>query len=137
MDDSSKLVEDLMRKVVIEERQGNVCGVTSPLLHTIFETLKMIKYEYLQLLMDRDLAIKFGRDKESEVDELCLQLSLTHFSIHKAENQTSGAATYEEDNRGSRVQEITQITEGIHEVGRCEGKQCDSITCSPFETFYG
>ena len=39
MDDSSKLIEDLMRKIVIEERHGNVCGVTSPLLHTIFETL--------------------------------------------------------------------------------------------------
>ena len=61
-----------MQKIVIEERHGNVCGVTSPLLHTIFETLKMIKYEYLQLLMDRDLAIKFGKDKESEVDELYL-----------------------------------------------------------------
>jgi hypothetical protein len=29
-----------------------------------------------------------------------------------------------------------QIIEGIHKVGRCEGKQCDLITCSPFETFY-
>ena len=53
--------------------------------------------------MDRDLAIKFGRDKESEVDELCIQLSLTHYSIHEAENQTSGAATYKEDDSGSRA----------------------------------
>ena len=82
--------------------------------------------------MDRDLAIKFGRDKESEVDELCLQVSLTHYSIHKTENQMSEAATYKEDNRSSRAQEITQIIEGIHQVGRCEGKKCDLITCSPF-----
>ena len=61
MDNSSKLIEDLMQKIVIEERHGNVYGVTSSLLHIIFETLKMIKYDCLQLLMDRDLAIKFGR----------------------------------------------------------------------------
>ena len=43
MDDSSNLIEDLIRKIVIEERHGNVCDVTSPLLHNIFETLILIK----------------------------------------------------------------------------------------------
>ena len=137
LDDSSNLIEDLLQKIVIEEKHGNVSSITSSPLHTIFESLKMIKFEYLLLLMDRDLAIKFGRDKESEVDVLHLQLSLTHYSIHETENQTSGTATYEEDDNGSRAQEIMQIIEGIHKVGRCEGKQCDSITYFPFETIYG
>jgi hypothetical protein len=35
-----------------------------------------MKYDYLQLFMNRDLALKFIEDKEMEVEELCYQLSL-------------------------------------------------------------
>jgi hypothetical protein len=35
-----------------------------------------MKLDYLQLLMDRDLALEFIEDKEREVEELCYQLSL-------------------------------------------------------------
>jgi hypothetical protein len=35
-----------------------------------------MKSDYLQLFMDRDLALKFVEDKEREIEELCYQLSL-------------------------------------------------------------
>lgn len=64
--------------------------------------------------MHRDLATKFAEDKEREVDEFCLQLSMTHYSLYKAENQTSIAATHKEDGFNPRTQEIIKIVEGIN-----------------------
>ena len=39
-----------------------------------------MKSDYLQLFMDRDLALKFVEDKDREVEELCYQLSLARSS---------------------------------------------------------
>jgi hypothetical protein len=47
-----------------------------------------MKSDYLQLFMDRDLALKFTEDKEREVEKLCYQLSLAHSSSLTAENQS-------------------------------------------------
>jgi hypothetical protein len=55
-------------------------GVTSTQLCIIKEALEQMKSDYLQLFMDRDLALKFVEDKEREVEELCYQLSLARSS---------------------------------------------------------
>jgi hypothetical protein len=44
------------------------------------EALEQMKSNYLQLFMDRDLALKFVEDKEREIEELYYQLSLAHSS---------------------------------------------------------
>jgi hypothetical protein len=51
-------------------------GVTSAHLRIGKEALEQLKSDYLQLFMDRDLALKFVEDKEGEVEELLYQLSL-------------------------------------------------------------
>jgi hypothetical protein len=80
-DGAHKFIEDLMWKTQLEERQKGVAGgVTSTQLHIIKEALEQMKSDYLQLFMDRDLALKFVEDKEREVEELCYQLSLAHSS---------------------------------------------------------
>jgi hypothetical protein len=55
-------------------------GVTSSHLHIDKEALELLKSDYLQLFMNRDLALKFVEDKEGEVEELHYQLSLVHSS---------------------------------------------------------
>jgi hypothetical protein len=80
-DGTHKFIEDLMWKVQIEERQKGVAdGITSAQLHIIKEALEKMKVDYLQLFMDRDLALKFVEDKEREIEELCYQLSMAHSS---------------------------------------------------------
>jgi hypothetical protein len=39
-----------------------------------------MKSDYLQLLMDKDLSLKFIEDKGREVEDICYQLSLAHSS---------------------------------------------------------
>jgi hypothetical protein len=39
-----------------------------------------MKSDYLQLFMDRDLALKFVEDKEREIEEFCYHLSVAHSS---------------------------------------------------------
>ena len=48
-----------------------------------------MKYDYLQLFMDRDLALKFAEDKEREIEKLCYQLSLAHSSSLTTETPSS------------------------------------------------
>jgi hypothetical protein len=80
-DGTHKFIEDLMWKAQMEERQKGVAdGITSAQLHIIKEALEQMKSDYLQLFMDRDLALKFIEDKEREIEELCYQLSLAHSS---------------------------------------------------------
>jgi hypothetical protein len=60
-----------------EERHCRVAGgVTSAQLRIDKEALEQLKSNYLQLLMDRDLALKFVEEKDCEVGELHYQLSL-------------------------------------------------------------
>jgi hypothetical protein len=81
-DGTHKFIEDLMWKAQMEERQKGVAdGITSAQLCIIKEALEQMKYDYLQLFMDRDLALKFVEDKEREIEELCYQLSGTLFII--------------------------------------------------------
>jgi hypothetical protein len=54
-----------------ERKKGFVSGVTTTQLCIIIEALEQMKSNYLQLFMDRDLALKFAKDKEREVEELC------------------------------------------------------------------
>lgn len=72
--------------------------------------------------MDRDLVIKFAEDKEREVDELCLQLSMTHYSLYKVGNQTSTAAIHKENGFNSKTKEIIEIVEGINTFCENESK---------------
>jgi hypothetical protein len=61
----------------LEERQSGLAYVfTSAQLCIIKEALERMKFDYLYLFMDRDLAIKFTEDKEREIEELCYQLIL-------------------------------------------------------------
>jgi hypothetical protein len=74
----------------MEERQkGVVGGVTSAQLRIIKEALEKMKSNYLELFMDRDLALKFVEDKEREVEKLCYQLSLTRSSSLTIETPSS------------------------------------------------
>jgi len=71
-DGAHKFIEDLMWKTMLEEKQMGVAGgVTSTQLRIIKEALEQMKSEYLKLFMDMDLALKFAKDKEREVEELC------------------------------------------------------------------
>jgi hypothetical protein len=80
-DGTHKLIKDLMWKAQMEERQKGVAdGITSAQLRIIKESLEQMKSDYLQLFMDRDLALKFVEDKEMEIEELCYQLSVAHSS---------------------------------------------------------
>jgi hypothetical protein len=80
-DDTHKFIEDLMWKAQMEERQKGVAdGITSAQLCIIKEALEWMKYDYLQLFMDRDLALKLVEDKEREIEEFCYQLSLARSS---------------------------------------------------------
>jgi hypothetical protein len=97
-DGTHKFIEDLMWKDQMEERQkGVIDGITSAQLHIIKEALEKMKYDYLQLFMDRDLALKFIEDKEREIEELCYQLSLAHSSSLTATKTSSSlvAMTHE------------------------------------------
>lgn len=71
--------------------------------------------------MDRELAIKFGDGKEKEVDELCLQPSMTHYSLYKDENQNSMIGTHKKDELNSKI-EIIQLVEIIHSISEVESK---------------
>jgi hypothetical protein len=76
-----KFIEDIMWKTQMEERQKRVAGgITSAQLRIIIEELEQMKPNYLQLFMDRNLALKFVEDKEREIEELCYQMSLAHSS---------------------------------------------------------
>jgi hypothetical protein len=80
-DGAHKFIEDLMWRTQLEERQrGVVDGVTSTQLCIIKEDKEQMKSDYLQLFMDRDLALKFIEDKEREVKQLHYQLSWAHSS---------------------------------------------------------
>jgi hypothetical protein len=71
-DGTHNFIEKNMWKDQIEERQkGVVHGITSAQLHIVKEALKKMKFDYLQLFMDRDLALKFVEDKEREIEEIC------------------------------------------------------------------
>jgi hypothetical protein len=76
-DEAHRFIEDLMWKDQLEERHS---GVTSAQLRIDKEVLEQLKSYYLQLFMDRDLALKFFEDKEREVEELHYQLSLVRSS---------------------------------------------------------
>lgn len=96
----------------------------------------MIKSGYLQLLVDRELAIKFGADKEKEADELCLQLSMTHYSLYQAENQTSNAAVHKQDEIKYRKMEIVQIVEGMKTICEHESNHNICTILHPKKTHY-
>jgi hypothetical protein len=51
-------------------------GVNSAQLRIGKEALEQLKSDYLQLFMDRDLALMFVEDKERVVEELHYQLGL-------------------------------------------------------------
>jgi hypothetical protein len=97
-DGAHKFIEDLMWKTQMEERKKGIAdGVTSTQLCIIKEALEQMKSDYLQLFMDRDLALKFIEDKEREIEELCYQLSLAHSSsLTTTETPSSLAAVTHE-----------------------------------------
>lgn len=72
-DDTHKFVEELIWEAQIEKRKKGVSsGVTLTQLFTVREALEMMKIDYVQLLKDRDLAVKYAKGKEKEADGLCL-----------------------------------------------------------------
>jgi hypothetical protein len=77
-----KFIEDIMWKAQMEEKKkGVVDEITSAQLHIIKEALENMNYDYLELFMDRDLALKFIKDKEKEIGEICYHLILAHSSM--------------------------------------------------------
>jgi hypothetical protein len=67
-------------------------GVTSAHLHIGKEAPEQLKSNYLQPFMDRDLALKFVKDKAGEVEEVRYQLSLLCSSPLMAETPSDLAA---------------------------------------------
>ena len=62
-DGAHKFIEDLMWKMQMEERKKGIAnGVTSTQLHIIKEAVEQMKFDYLQLFTDSDLAFKFVED---------------------------------------------------------------------------
>jgi len=83
-----------MWRVQIEERHSGVAGgVTSVQLQVGNEALEQLKSDYLQLFMDKDLALRFVKDKEIEVEELQYELGLVRSSPLTTETPSDLTAT--------------------------------------------
>ena len=64
-DGAHRFIEELMWRSQIEERHNGVAsGFTSAQLRIIKEALQQLKSDYMQLFMERDLALRFSKDKE-------------------------------------------------------------------------
>jgi hypothetical protein len=101
-DGAHRFIEDLIWKTQMEERQKGVAsGVTSAQLCIIKEALEQMELDYLQLFMDRNLALKFSEDKEREVEELCYQLRLARSSSLTEKTPTSLAVMIHEGVNGT------------------------------------
>jgi hypothetical protein len=61
-----------------------------------------MKYDYVQLFMDRDLSLKFIDNKEREIEDICYQLSLAHsLSLIAVETSSSLAVVTHESMSGT------------------------------------
>ena len=70
-DDAHNFIKDLMGNNQLEESHKGVArGVTNTQLCIIKKALEQMESHYLQLFMDRDVALKFAEDKAREVEEL-------------------------------------------------------------------
>jgi hypothetical protein len=93
IDGARRFLKDIMQRAQIEERHSGVAGgVTSAQLRIDKEALEQLKSDYLQLFMDRDLALKFIEDKVGEVEELHYLLSLVCSSPLSTETPSDLAA---------------------------------------------
>jgi hypothetical protein len=54
----------MWRSQMEERHNGVASGVTSAQLRIIKEALQQLKSDYVQLFMERDLALRFSKDKE-------------------------------------------------------------------------
>jgi hypothetical protein len=64
-DGAHRFIEELMWRSQMEERHNGVAsGVTSAQLRIIKEALQQLKSDYMQLFMERDLALRVSKDKE-------------------------------------------------------------------------
>jgi hypothetical protein len=80
-DEARRFIKYIMKRAQIEERHSGVAGgVTSAQVRIDKEALEQLKSDYLQLFIDRDLALKIIEDKAGEVEELRCQLSLVRSS---------------------------------------------------------
>ncbi|GLJ07341.1 hypothetical protein SUGI_0064810 [Cryptomeria japonica] len=91
-----------------------------------------MKMNYLHLLSDRDHLLNLvevysnALRRKEEIDELCLQLSMTHSSSHKAEKTIASSSVIHEHD--VRTFEIKQIIKGIEEICKKEKTQLDFNT---------
>lgn len=116
-DSRHQFIENPLWKTQVEERQEGVkVGATFSNLHTIEGALEIIKSDYLHLLSDKDHAIKFVEktfsafaEKEKEVDEVNLDLSLAHYSLYRAENWSLVAGTSNEQECDTRTMKVKQM----------------------------
>jgi hypothetical protein len=74
-----------------------------------------MKSDYLQLFMDRDLALKFVEDKEREVEELCYQLILACSSSLTTETPSSLATVTHEGVSGTHDLREEPLVTVLHE----------------------
>jgi hypothetical protein len=64
-DGAHRFIEELMWRSQIEERHNGVeSGVTSAQLRIIKEALQQLKSDYMQLFMERDLALRVSKKKK-------------------------------------------------------------------------
>ncbi|GLJ44367.1 hypothetical protein SUGI_0929800 [Cryptomeria japonica] len=133
-DEMHKLVENYLWMIQLERRQKGMEAESSlDSLQMIKEGLGAMKANYLHLLSDRDHLLNLVeiysdalRRKEEEIDDLCLQLSMVHSSLHKAEKTITGPSVIQEYD--ARTLEIKQIIEGIDEIHKYEMAQHDFST---------
>ncbi|GLJ16209.1 hypothetical protein SUGI_0271310 [Cryptomeria japonica] len=121
MDNTHKAIEDLIGKIQMNERQKGFLGrISHEQLQPLKEAMEIIKADYLCLLKDRDQAIKLIEEKDKEIDDLCLQVSLAYASSSKTNIQSSTMATPMEEENNARWIEITHIVQGMEEGHRNE-----------------
>ena len=64
-DGAHRFIEEIMWRSQMEESHNGVAsGVTSAQLCIIKEALQQLKSDYVQLFMERDLALRFSKEKE-------------------------------------------------------------------------
>ncbi|GLJ15315.1 hypothetical protein SUGI_0251110 [Cryptomeria japonica] len=97
-------LHSLWKQLKLERRQKGIeTEFSLDNLQMIKEGMGTIKASYLHVLSDRDHLLNLVeiysdalKKKEEEIEELCLQLSMAHSSLHKAEETITGPSVIQE-----------------------------------------
>lgn len=133
-DEMHKLVENYLWMIQLERRQKGMEAESSlDSLQMIREGMRTTRTNYLHLLLDHGHLLNLVeiysnalRRKEEEIDDLFLQLSMAHSSLHKVEKTIADPSVIHEYD--AITLEIKQIIEGIDEIYKYEMTHNDLST---------